>query len=63
LGGEKIAELRDEKERICAVCGKVAEENCYRVGHVMSAHKLAMCEECFDGGKTWMDLAAQYFDD
>ncbi|HKH77103.1 MAG TPA: hypothetical protein VKA51_09120 [Rubrobacteraceae bacterium] len=45
------------------MCGKVTGENCYRVGHVVSAHKLATCEECFDGRKTWMDLDAQYFDD
>jgi hypothetical protein len=30
----------------------------------VSAHKLGVCEGCFDGRKTWwMDLAGRYFDD
>ncbi len=33
-------------------------------GNGMSAHKLDVCEGCFDGRKTWwMDLAGRYFDD
>ena len=57
MDGERIAGFYDEEVRTCAVCGKVTEENYYRVGHVMSAHKLAVCEGCCDGRKTWMDLA------
>jgi hypothetical protein len=29
----------------------------------VSAHKLAVCEGCFDGRKTCMEMAGQYFDD
>lgn len=34
-----------------------------RVGHLLSAHKLAVCEEYCHGRKTWMDLKDEYFGD
>ena len=63
LGGERIAVLHDEEERICDVCWRATEENYHSVGHVMSAHEPAICEAYFDGRKTWMVLADRSFDD
>ncbi len=39
------------------------ESEYFRVGHLLSPHKLAVCKECFEGRETWMDLADQYFSD
>ncbi len=33
------------------------------MGHLLSPHKLAVCKECFDGRRTWMQLADEYFGD
>ena len=60
--------MSDEKvpadvERLCAVCGEEIDGQYYRVGHLLSPHKLAVCKECSDGRETWMKLADQYFSD
>ena len=49
--GEEIAGVRDKEERLCALCG-VIEGRYFRVGHLLSPHQLAVCEDCFDGRKT-----------
>ena len=59
----KAPGVHDEEERLCAVCGNEVEGKYFRVGHLLSPHKLAVCEECFDGRKTWMELKDEYFGD
>ncbi len=46
---------------VCVICGEETEGECFRVGHLLSPHKLAVCKECFDGRHTWMQLADEYF--
>jgi hypothetical protein len=59
----KAPGVHGDEERLCAVCGDEVEGKYFRVSHLLSAHKLAVCEECFDGRKTWMDLRGEYFGD
>ena len=59
----KAPGVHDEEERLCAVCGDEIEGRYFRVGHLLSPHKLAVCEGCFDGRKTWMELKDEYFGD
>ncbi len=34
---------------VCAICGEETEGEYFRVGHLLSPHELALCEEYFDG--------------
>ena len=43
--------------------GEEIEGQYFRVSHLLSALKLAVCPECFDGRRTWMRLADEYFAD
>ena len=63
MDGDKLPGLHDEEERVCAVCADEIQGKYFRVGHLLSPHKLALCEECFDGRKTWMELKDEYFGD
>ena len=58
---EKAPGVHDDEDRMCAVCGSEIEGKYFRVGHLLSPHKLAVHEECLDGRKTWVDLKDQYF--
>ena len=49
---------------MCARCLRGRDEDEYfRAGHLLSPHKLPVCEECFDGCKTRMDRKDGYFGD
>ncbi len=45
----KAPGVHGDQEHSCAVCGDEVEGKLLQVGHLLSAHKLAVCEECFDG--------------
>ena len=61
--GKTTDEVPAGMDRICAVCGEETEGVYFRVGHLLSPHKLAVCKDCFDGRNTWMLLADEYFSD
>jgi hypothetical protein len=52
-----------ENTRPCAVCGDELGGDYFRVGHLLSALKLAVCRGCFGGRRTWMALGEEYFPD
>lgn len=63
MAEERVPEVPESMNRVCAVCGEETEGEYFRVGHLLSPHKLAVCKECFDGRETWMHLADRYFAD
>ncbi len=53
MGDEKALEESLPGERgVCTICGEETEGEYFRVGHLLSPHKLVVCKECFDGMHT-----------